>query len=77
MVGLQFWKLGECVITPRSNRFVWKLFVLDRNTWNQNCVQQINYQIGIVTWNHIIVYKLLELNNNVRVPSAGSLNKTV
>ena len=42
---------------------VWKLFLLDRNTWNQyNCVQTNNYYIiGIFTLNRINVYEFLAL----------------
>ena len=49
-----------------SNRTVWKLLVLDRNTWNliTVCKQMIIIETEIVTWNYIIVYKLLVLDKN-------------
>ena len=43
-----------------------KLFLFDSNTWYPVIVQTNNYYypIGTVTWNHIIVYKLLVLDSN-------------
>ena len=37
---------------------IFKLLVLDRNTWNHITVQTSDYyQVKVVTWNYIIVYK--------------------
>ena len=77
------------ISTDGSNRSVWKLFILDRNTWyyitklfvlrivtwsskclikiiiisyskSYNCVQTNGYYwIELISWNHIIVYRLV------------------
>ena len=47
--------------------YVYKLLVFDRNTWNYTNVCKKNYsnEIGIITLDHIIMYKLLVLERNI------------